>query len=348
MTRPPPHHRGCQPIRDPEVTTMIEHETRLVPLVQLVSRVPSPPPAARRRRGRPPTSPDRRLLPALVMMRVRHLHTGPALLRVWAQPTLERHTRRTWLTVDGRVPTRRPWERRVRASPATLPAPMGCLGRALVAVIQPWARGGRAAASDRTGRRARGGVWHQKDREAGSVPHPSLATAAHATKSGWHGWGYGWKLPLVTTVAGVWLPRAADLTAAPGADTTPALTRLPERPSAVRSGLGDQHDHDPALAAAGAQAGQTVVATRRGPSPHTDDGVGVRRLLHARRSRASANLHDPFKGIVAAHGQGPTKAWVNTRRFALGAGFVYQLTLWYRHEHGLDLRVGLKACLQAA
>ena len=215
-------------------------------------------------------------------------------------------------------------------------------------MIQPWARGGRAAAIDSTGRRARGGVWHQQDREAGSVPHPSLATAAHGTKSGWHGWGYGWKLLLVTTVAGVWLPRAADLTAAHVADTTPALTRLPERPSAVRSVLGDQHDHDPALAAAGAQAGQTVVATHRGPSPHTDDGVGVRRLLHARRSRASANLHEPFKGLFDAHGQGPTKAWGNTRRFALGAGFVDQLTLWSRHAHGLDLRVGLKACLKAA
>ncbi|CAA9366569.1 MAG: hypothetical protein AVDCRST_MAG93-8021 [uncultured Chloroflexia bacterium] len=28
--------------------------------------------------------------------------------------------------------------------------------------------------------------------------------------------------------------------------------------------------------------------------------------------------------------------------------FVYQLTLWYRHEHGMDLRVGLKPFLKAA
>jgi len=48
------------------------------------------------------------------------------------------------------------------------------------------------------------------------------------------------------------------------------------------------------------------------------------------------------------HGQVPTKGLVNTRRFALGAVFVYQLTLWYRHEHGLDLRVGLKPFLKAA
>jgi hypothetical protein len=327
---------------------MRAHETRLVTLVQLVSRVPSPPPAARRRRGRPPTSPHRRLLQAWVMMMVRPLHTGHARLSVGAQPTLALHTRRTWLTVDGRFPTRRTGERRLRASPATLPAQMGCLGRALVAVIQPGARCGRAAASDSTARRARGGVWHQKDRQAGRVPHTSMATAAHGTTSGWHGWVYGWKLHLGTTVAGVWLPRAADLTAAHGADHTPALTRLPALPSAVRSVLGDQHDPDPALDAAGAQAGQTVVATRRGPSPHTDDGVGVRRLWHERRSRAIEPLTEQCKGIFDAHGQVPTKGWVNTRRCALGAVFVDQLTRWYRHEHGLALRVGLNACLKAA
>ena len=92
------------------------------------------------------------------------------------------------LTVDGRFPTRRTWERRLQAIRATLPTQIGCLGRALVARIQPWARCGRAAAIDSTGLRARGGVWHKKDREAGIVPHPSIDTQAHGTKSGWHGW----------------------------------------------------------------------------------------------------------------------------------------------------------------
>jgi len=48
------------------------------------------------------------------------------------------------------------------------------------------------------------------------------------------------------------------------------------------------------------------------------------------------------------HGQVPTRGLVNTRRFALGAVFVYQRTRWYRNEPGLDLRVGLKPFLQAA
>jgi hypothetical protein len=43
-------------------------------------------------------------------------------------------------------------------------------------------------------------VWHKKDREAGIVPHTSIDTEAHWTKSGWHSWVYGWKLHLLVTV----------------------------------------------------------------------------------------------------------------------------------------------------
>jgi hypothetical protein len=215
-------------------------------------------------------------------------------------------------------------------------------------MIQPWATCGQATAIDSTLLRARGSVWHQKDREAGMVPHTSIDTEAHGSKSGWHGWVYRWTLPLVTIVAGVWIPLAVDLTATNGADYVYALTLLPELPAEVRSVLGDQHDNDPVLDAVCGQAGQTVVATRRGPYPHTDNRVEGRRLLHALRSRAMENLNEQLKGIFDVHGQVPTQGLVNTRRFALGAEFVDQLTRWYWHEHGLDLRVGLKLFLKAA
>jgi hypothetical protein len=71
-------------------------------------------------------------------------------------------------------------------------------------------------------------------------------------------------------------------------------------------------------------------------------------VRHALRSRAIENLNEQCKGIFDAHGQVPTKGLRHPRRFALAAVCVDQLTLWYRHEHGMDLRVGLKACLKAA
>jgi hypothetical protein len=102
--------------------------------------------------------------------------------------------------------------------PATLPARIGCLGRSLVELIGPWATCGRAVAIDSTVLRARGGVWLKKHREVGVVPHTSIDTAAGWTKSSWHGWVYGWKLHVVTTVADVWIPLAAELTPANAAD----------------------------------------------------------------------------------------------------------------------------------
>jgi hypothetical protein len=87
--------------------------------------------------------------------------------------------------------TRRAFERRLRTLPDTLPAQIGCRGRYFVALLQPWPNGSPVAAIDSTDLRAQGGVWHKKDREAGCVPHTSIDTEAHWTKSDWHGWCTG-------------------------------------------------------------------------------------------------------------------------------------------------------------
>ena len=327
---------------------MIGQVSLLVMLVKLVDRVPLPPPPAKRGRGRPKVYADQLFVKALVIMIVRHLHTVHELLTVLDQPTPEMQLLRTLLTEQGRFPCRRTWERRLATLPDTLPAQIGCLGRHLVALIQPWADCGRAAAIDSTVLRARGGVWHKKDREAGEVPHTSIDTEAHWTKSGWHGWVYGWKLHIVATVAKVWIPLAAELTAANAADSEVAVHLLCRIPAEVRYVLGDRHYNTPELRELCGEDERELVTTRYGRYPHTDGGVEVRRIFHELRSRAIENFNEQFKGIFDGHGQVPTKGLTNTRRFALGAIFVYQLTLWYRHEHGMDLRVGLKPFLKAA
>jgi len=291
--------------------------------------------------------PDRLFLKALVIMILRHLHRVHELLAVLNEPTDEMVALRELLVLDGRFPARRTWERRLRALPAQLPAQIGCLGRYLVQLLQPWAACGRAVAIDSTVLGARGGVWHKQDRDAGLVPHTSIDTEAAWTKSGWHGWVYGWKLHVVAVVASVWLPLAADLTPANVADSEQALTLLPELPAEVRFVLGDRHYNAPKVRQACEQAGPLLVATRYGAYPHTDAGVEVRRVFHKLRSVAIENFNEHFKGIFGAHGQVPTRGLVNTRRFALGALFVYQLALLYRFEHSLSLNVGLKAFMQA-
>lgn len=195
---------------------------------------------------------------------------------------------------------------------------------------------------------AHGGVWHRKHREVGVVPHTSIDIEAGWTKSGWHGWVYGWKLHLVTTVAGVWLPLAADLTPANTADNVQAFRLLAGLPAGIRFILGDVAYNDGDLRAQLAGDNRLLVTTQRGPYPHCDDGVEVRRVFHQLRSKSIENFNEQFKAIFDVHGQVPTRGRWRTRRFVLGAVVVYQLALWYRHEIGGNLRIGLKPLLQAA
>ena len=281
-------------------------------------------------------------------MILKHLHKVYELLSVLNEPTYEMQQLRQLLMEEGRYPTRRTWERRLKGLPESLPAQIGCLGRYLVALIVPWADCGRAVAVDSTVLRSKGGVWHKKDREKGEVPHTSIDTQAHWTKSGWHGWVYGWKLHIACVVASVWIPLSAQLTPANEADNEIAPALIYELPPQARFILGDLHYNAPNVREVCEQTGRFLVTTKYGPYPHTDAGVEIRRIFHKLRSLAIESFNEHFKGIFDAHGQVPTKGLVNTQRFALGAVFVYQLALLYRFQHGLDLNIGLKAFIKAA
>jgi hypothetical protein len=195
---------------------------------------------------------------------------------------------------------------------------------------------------------ARGGVWHRVHRERGEVPHTSIDTQPYWTKSGWHGWVYGWKLHLVSTGAAVWIPLAAALTPANADDAAAALPLLDELPAEVRFLLGDRHYNTPEVRRRCDYGGRTLVASRYGRYPHTDAGVEVRRVFHKLWSTAIENLNEHFKGIFDGHGPVATRGTCNTARFAPGAVFIYQVALLYRVEHGLPLNVGLKAFIKAA
>jgi hypothetical protein len=328
---------------------MINEVSLLVTLVKLVDHLPKPAPSPNRERGRPQVYPDQLFLKALVVMIVKHLHTINELRNVLAEPTPEMQYLQAEFTLDGHYPTRRTWERRLGAIPTSLPAQIALLGQHLVNLLNPWPdEDGQAAAIDSTLLRAKGGVWHKKDREKGVVPHTSIDTEAHWTKSGWHGWVYGYKLHLVATVAKVWIPLAAQLTPANEADNVKGLDLLEVIPSQVHYLLGDTHYNDPALRQRCEQTGRVLVATRRGVYPHTDAGCEVRKVFHQLRTHTIENFNEQFKAIFDGHGSVPTKGLKATRRWALGAIFVYQLALLYRYQNGQTLRRGLKSFLKAA
>jgi hypothetical protein len=243
---------------------MISGDSILVSLVRMVDHLPFPPPPAQRTRGRPPTYSDPLRVKAVVVMIIRRLYTAWALLAFLQQDDPVVAQLRPLLTEHGRFPTRRTGERRLATLPATLPGLIGRLGRHLVTLLNPWAQQGHGAACDRTAVRAHGGVWHKKDREAGVVPHPSIDTEAQWSKSGGHGWWYGWKLHLAVSIGSLWIPVAAEFTIAKVADSEVAPLLWTQLPAEVRYVLGAQHYNTPELRAECGRHNRELVATRRG------------------------------------------------------------------------------------
>jgi Transposase DDE domain len=171
------------------------------------------------------------------------------------------------------------------------------------------------------------GSWHKKHKETGEIPHPSIDTEAGWAKSGWHGWWYGWQLHLAVSVGSVWSPLAAELTTANTADTTVAPRLLAPLPAEVRDVLGDTHDNDPEVRTRCEQSHRALVATRRGGSPHHDDGVDVRRLFHKLRSQAIEPCNGLCKNVFEWRTQMPVKGLRRSQLLALGAMVIYQLVL---------------------
>lgn len=329
---------------------MVQPEALLVTLVKLVDWLPQVEavPEQRRKRGRQQVYSDRLIIKALVIMIVRRLYSATSLLNFLEQETALTQQLRLLLTEKGAFPSRRTWERRLNALPDTLPDQIGWLGRCLVNWLQPWQHSGRAAVMDSTPLRANGGVWHNKHRQQGIVPHSSIDTQAGWSKSGYHGWWYGWKLHLACAVSSIWIPLAAQLTVANTDDASVAPALLRQLPAEVRYILGDTHYNTPDLRQACEARGCWLVASRRGKHPHSDSGVEVRRIFHKLRSQSIEPFNGLFKNVFEWGGQVPIKGLRRTQLFVLGAVLLYQLVLLYQFQHGKPLNQGVKALLRAA
>jgi len=326
-------------------------EPLLVILIKLVDGIPTPPAPRQRPRGRSKTYPDILIVKALIVMVARRLYSASALLSFLEQDTsLTRQLGQLLTLPDGQFPSRRTWERRLAALPESLPGLIGALGRHLVTLIQPWAKAGRAAVVDSTPLRANGGVWHKKHREQGIVPHSTIDTEANWSKSGYHGWWYGWKLHLACAVTSFWLPLAAELTVANTYDAKIAPALIRELPAEVRYVLGDRHydDEEDQVHTACRLSDRFLVTTNPGPYPHSGDGVPVRRVFHKLRSKTIEPFNGLFKNVFECYGQVPVKGLQRARLIILGAVFVYQLVLLYQFQAGLPLGKGVKALLRAA
>ena len=150
------------------------------------------------------------------------------------------------------------------------------------------------------------------------------------------------------TVGALWIPLAAELTVANRGDNEVAPLLLQQLPGAVRFGLGDTHDTAPELREQCHTRGGELVATRRGPYPHSDGGREGRKVFHKLRSQAIEPFNGLYKNVFAWRVQMPVQGLQRSQLLALGAVVVSQLVLLSQHERHMPLGKGLKPLLRAA
>ena len=341
VSQPEQHQESPQESPQPRQDTLLL-------LLDLIDSLDLPTKPRTVKTGRKQHYPEQLFLKAAVIMTLKRLNKVFELLSTLDEPTLPMRKLRQHLSYQGKLPTRRTFERRLTALSQMLPQIISRLGAFLVDLFEVWRHGGRAAAMDSTVLRAKdNAVWHKKHQETGQVPHSRIDTQAGWTKSGWHGWVYGWKLHVSTTVGEVWIPLSARLTVANTYDGTVGQEMVADLPAQAHFVLGDQHYRTEGMQSACHLRGMELIATQPGKYPHNDDGVEVRRVFHQLRSKACENFNEHFKAIFDSHADVPTKGEAATTRFALGAIVTYQLGLWARHRLGLPPCQGLKAFLRA-
>jgi len=327
---------------------MLQENTILVRLVMMIDATPQPPAPLKRGRGKPKRYSEKLILKALVIMIIRRLYSAYALLTFLEQDDPVIKQLRALLYEDGQFPSRRTWERRLGKVPDKLPALIGCFGRHLSALLKPWTEGMEIVSCDSTPLKTGGGVWHKKDREQGHIPHTTIDVEAHWSKSGWHGWWYGWKLHLAVSVGKIWIPLAAELTVANTYDSTVAPQLFDQLSRQVRFILGDKHYNDPDLHKHCEKRGRLLITPQPGAYPHKDDGVELRRLFHKLRSQSIEPFNSLFKTVFDWRARMPFKGFQRTKLFALGAVFLYQLVLLYQFKQSLNLGLSIKPLLRAA
>jgi hypothetical protein len=281
----------------------------------------------------------------MVLRRLCRVHEVYAFL---SQQSAEINGLRALLFPDGKMPSRRTLERRMKSLPESLPELIRHLGEHLLELYQPWEHSARAVAMDSTVLRASGAPWHMKDREAGVVPNTSTDTDAHWTHSSWHGWVYGYKLHLAVAMASVWIPLAAEFKPANQADNVVAEELIHAVLPFVKFFCGDSAYNCPNVHEAAASRGAMVVASRRSKKPRTDEGVEVRKIIHALRHHTIENFNGLYKNIFDARRPLPTRGYINGKRFALGAVFAYQVVLLLRYHRGELHQTHIKALLRSA
>lgn len=326
---------------------MINENSILVRLVMMIDLIAEPEPV-KRGRGKPKIYSEKLIIKALIIMIVRRLYSAYSLLTFLKQDDVVIKQLRELLQENNKFPTRRTWERRLKQLPDNLPGLIGHFGRYLSDLLKPWEEGKEIVSCDSTALKTGGGVWHKKHREEDIIPHTTIDTEANWSKSGWHGWWYGWKLHMAVSVGKIWIPLSAELTVANTYDATVAPLLFDQLSKQVNFVLGDKHYNNDDLHKHCEDRNRILITPQSGAYPHLDDGVELRRLFHKLRSQSIEPFNALFKTVFDWRARLPFKGLRLTKLFTLGAVFLFQLVLFYLFNFNLPFGLGIKPLIRAA
>ncbi len=192
-------------------------ETKIKILYELLQSVWSAP---AKRRGRTYCYPWSSMLLFLMLlflmiMLLKGIHSYKGMARY----AKEHYGRFGWTS----APSRKTIARRFEALPAVVYRLMPLVAKA-ASTLNREAFSFRWVFIDKSVFRAKGGIWHQKHRQEGFVPHPSIDTDASWAKSAYHNWRFGYGLHLVCNQHR--FPMACSVTTAASKDTTQLVPLL--------------------------------------------------------------------------------------------------------------------------
>ena len=234
---------------------MVSPDHPLIQLLALIDRVWAEPEAGRPGRGAPKTYSEKAMVKGYVVSLLKTLWERRSLWRFLnANPTVAA------ACGLARIPDRRTLDRRLTEIAPHAEAQIRALG--LVLSVEA-VTSSVTAASDGSAVATPGPVWHKKDKEAGIVPEGlrGLDREADWIQSTYHGWVYGYKAHVTTSVSLTTVRVVWDATVTGSACESHVLdNRIDTLPPTLETLLLDAGYDDGDLMDRCAQRGMTVLA----------------------------------------------------------------------------------------
>jgi len=230
------------------------------------------------------------------------------------------------------VPHRRTIERRLGCLQPEAEVQVAALGQQIVNEVEPSAEVQVASAIDGRMYKARGPLWHHKQRKKGIIPRHlrNVDTDSQWSKSGYRGWVQGYRLVLQTLLLPAPIPLFATWQPNNLYEEHLTLEALREGQLSVTSLLlGDTSFGSPAMVSAYAERGGWLLTPKQLPPSY-------RTWKHDLFALRKETIELLFQRIIQAVDlkDCPTKGLRRNGAFVIASVWLYQVIAWSNYKQG--------------